>query len=124
MIYDGECSFCIVQVGRIRRWDRGGLFEYVPRQEPDLERRFPGLAVGDLSKGMGLVDSDGRIHVGADAVYQIARRLPVWRRLVWIYRLPVAHGVARLVYRWIAANRQSLGRSYEAGRCEQRDRGG
>lgn len=113
LVYDGDCPFCLKQIARIRRWDRAESFEYVPRRTPGLEERFPKLAEGDFNTGMRLVSPDGSIHVGADAVYQIARALPFWRRLAWLYRVPGLRRLARGIYAWIAAHRRSL-----AGTCE------
>ena len=56
-----------------------------------------------------LITPDDDVHVGADAAYQIARRLPCWRRIAWLYKVPGIHWLTRAVYAWIAANRQSLG---------------
>ena len=124
VVYDGECSFCRRQIARIQRSDRANQFEYVARQAVGLEQRFPRLAEGDFNTGMRLIDPEGRIHVGADAVYEIARRLPAWRRLAWVYRLPIAHRLVRLVYKWIAAHRRSLGQSCASGACAVSDERG
>lgn len=113
VVYDGACGFCRRQVERIRRQDRHDQFEYLPRDAPELPRRFPQLEGMDFNKGMRLVDADGRVFVGADAAHAIARRLPFWRRIAWLYRVPGIHAAARGIYGWIAANRRRLG-----GRCE------
>ncbi len=117
VVYDGECPFCLKQIERIQRRDHWSRFEYAARQKPGLEERFPRLADEDFNSGMRLVTPEGVIQVGADAVYHIARRLPGWRRLAWIYRVPVLHGLARLAYRWVAAHRQSLGASRGDNSC-------
>lgn len=93
--------------------DRHSRFELVPRQTPNLEQRFPQLADSDFNTGMRLVTPDGAVSVGADAVYEIARRLPRTRWIAWTYRVPVLHHLARAAYAWIAANRYKL-----AGRCD------
>lgn len=93
--------------------DRAGRFELVPRQSPDLDQRFPQLATSDFNTGMRFVAPDGAVSVGADAVYEIARRLPRTRWIAWLYRVPIVHAIARAVYAWIAANRYKL-----AGRCD------
>jgi len=111
VVYDGECSFCLRQIERIKVRDRRSQFEFVPRQSPGLDERFPRLADDDFNSGMRLVTPEGEILVGADALYHIVRRLPIWGKVAWIYRLPGLNALARLVYRWIAANRQRLGRS-------------
>ncbi len=110
VVYDGECAFCRRQIARIRRYDRHARFECVPRQTPGLTERFPALGDGGFDTGMRLIMPDGRIYIGADSVYQIARRLAVFRWFAWLYRVPGIHVLARAAYGWIAARRQSLGR--------------
>ena len=114
IVYDGECSFCLRQVERMRRRDVDGLFEMIPRQEPGLTERFSQLLEGDFNRGMRLIRPDGRVLVGADAIYGIARRLRRWRWFAWLYRVPLLHGLCKWGYGWIAANRNKLGRKCDA----------
>ena len=78
VIYDGECRFCLWSIHRIQRLDRQNLFDYMPRQMPGLEAVYPQLADSDFNTGMRLIVGTGQIHVGADAVYQIYRRIPLF----------------------------------------------
>ncbi len=98
----------------MRTLDGDGSFEYQPRQAAGLASRFPQLAEGDFNSGMRLIHQDGSLSVGADAVYEISRRLRWVKYLAWIYRLPLAGALARRVYGWIAANRYRL-----AGECAE-----
>ena len=109
IVYDGECGFCQGQVARIRRWDRRDAFEYVPRQTVGLVERFPVLASGDFETGMRLICRPDKVYVGADAVYEIARRLRGPRLIAWVYRVPLVHWTCRRMYAWVAANRARLG---------------
>ena len=118
VIYDGECPFCTKQIRKMKSRDDRDAFEYVPRQTEGLERRFPVLAEADFNTGMRLLDTDGAVHVGADAVYRIARQLRGWRRWAWLYRVPGLGWLCRRIYAWIARNRQRLGRSCDDGACE------
>ncbi len=113
IVFDGECSFCRRQIDRVRRKDRHELFEYAARQTPGLEDRFPALADSDFNTGMRLIEPDERLYVGADALYEITRRLKPWKWIAWIYRIPGLTQLFRAIYAWIAANRHRLG-----GRCE------
>jgi predicted DCC family thiol-disulfide oxidoreductase YuxK len=119
VVYDGECAFCRSQVARIRRMAGEGAFEFVPSRSSELYARFPQLQGENLNSGMRLVEPDGRTHVGADAVYAIARRLRGWRWIAWLYRVPGLHWVARSIYGWIAANRHRLGAVCETEACER-----
>ena len=123
IVFDGQCPFCIRQVARIQQRDLEGTFEYVPRQTQGLESRFPKLAEGDFNTGMRLVHVDGSVSVGADAVYQIARRLPGWRGWAWLYRVPGLRSLLRAIYGWIARNRYRLARTCPAeGACPPQSR--
>lgn len=111
VVFDGDCGFCRNAIARIQRRDLPPRFEYVPRQAPGLNDRFPRLAEQDFNTGLRLILPDGVIRVGADAFYEIARRLPRWRAVAWLYRVPGFGALARVIYRWIAANRMRLGRN-------------
>ena len=116
VIYDGQCGFCLKQVGRIRRRDTAGVFDYRPRQEPGLDERFPQITHGDFNTGLRLIEPDGQVQVGADGVYHMARRLPRLWLLAWLYRVPGLKQIFAAMYAWVARNRYKL-----AGRCEEGD---
>lgn len=110
IIYDGECRFCLWSMGRIRRLARAGQFDFAPRQQPGLDERFPVLAQSDFNTGLRLIQADGTVHVGADGVYEIYRRISPFHLIAWIYRLPLIKQVFRLGYAFIARNRHLFGR--------------
>lgn len=117
VVYDGHCGYCRRQVERLQRWDTRDQFEYVPRQAKGLDERFPALAEGDFNTGLRLIDRDGRIHVGADAIYLISRRLPRTKWAAWLYRVPGINWISQRAYAWIAKNRYRLAGSCESGAC-------
>lgn len=119
VVYDGECAFCLRQISRIRRKDTHGRFAFVSKQTPGIEDRFPQLAQSDFNTGMRLIAPDGRIFVGADAVYHIARDLPFLRRVAWLYRVPGLQKLARWAYAWVAARRYRLAKTCEDGECSK-----
>ena len=118
VVYDGDCAFCCGQVARLRRMDRRGVFELVPRQHEGLDKRFPRLREGDFNTGMRVILPDGSIHVGADAVHQIARQLPVVGRLTWLYNVPGINALARGAYAVVARYRYRLSGRCDTGACE------
>lgn len=110
VVYDGACAFCRRSIAAIQQRDRHGQFVYLPRETPGLEERYPQLALGDFDTGMRVIEPDGTMHIGADAIYQIATRLPYFRWCAWMYHLPYTRGLARRIYAWVAANRMKLSR--------------
>ncbi len=117
VVYDGECAFCRANVARIQRRDRHDQFDYLPRSAPAVADLIPALADGDFNSGMRLVLGPGRIAVGADAVYEIARRVPGWRLFAWLYCVPGLRSLFRTAYAWVARNRHRLGRTCKDGTC-------
>lgn len=119
ILYDGQCSFCGRQVERIRRRDRHGKFDYLAFEDAEVKRRFGHLDLDDVEAGMRLITPEERVYAGSDAVYQIARRIPSWRVLSWLYRVPGARRFFTCIYGWIARNRHRLGPTCETDRCRR-----
>lgn len=122
VIYDGECHFCIDQIDRIKNLDRNHEFEYIPRQAPGIEERFPVLKTVDFNTGMRLIAANGEAYAGMDALYQIGLQLPGIKSIAWLYRIPGITQIARLGYALVAANRQRLGKTCKDGACEIHDK--
>ena len=117
IIYDGECRFCQWSLRRIRKLDRRERFECVPRQREGVDERFPILARSDFDTGLRLIDG-GAVYVGADAIYQIYRRLPPYQLVAWLYRVPLITQLVRLGYAFIARHRFRFGRvACDTGTC-------
>jgi predicted DCC family thiol-disulfide oxidoreductase YuxK len=109
LIFDGACGFCRRAAEALRRRDPGGLIELVPLQDPAVAARWPELAPEALDRAMHLVLPGGRVLAGADALPEILRRLPRWRRTAWVFSLPGSLFLARRAYALIARNRHRLG---------------
>ena len=114
IIYDGECNFCVSGIQQIQRKDRADQFIYSPRQMPDLHSVYPQLVEIQSNAGMRFINPDGRVYCGADAVYQIYRRLGMYRYITWIYLLPVIRTLLKGAYLIISKNRSRLG----SAKCE------
>lgn len=95
----------------VRSRDKQEQFKFVASQAPGLTERFPALKGEDLNTGLRLLQPDGTVNAASEAVYEIGRRLPRWRRIAWLYRVPGLHAVARKLYAWLAAHRHALAHS-------------
>lgn len=122
IIYDNGCAYCRRQVQRVQSLDKRGLFECVAMDDPTLVQRYPVLAYDTLRSRLRLLHPDGVVHVGADAVYEIARRLPGWRWLAWLYRLPGLHTFFRWLYLRVSLNRWQAGETECASPCHEAER--
>lgn len=110
LIYDGECKFCTRLAMRWR--DRAmGRIDIVPYQDDDRPGLIP---VSQLEEAVHLVDVDGRIRRGAEAVFRVMD-IGGGGSLLWqLYRrIPLVRPVAEWFYRWVANNRPLVSRWYE-----------
>ncbi|HEY4300838.1 MAG TPA: lipase maturation factor family protein [Candidatus Didemnitutus sp.] len=104
VVFDGECGFCRLWA---ERWDQawGDRIELVPSQL--VRSRFPEVPAGDFDEALQLIDRDGRVYAGAEAVMR-ARSIGLGRRGIAgrIYEgVPGAAAVADAAYRCVAHNR-------------------
>ncbi len=106
LIYDGDCALCRASALWILRRARGADdLEILPCRSPARRLRFPQITEEVCMTAMQLVQPDGRVLAGADAVPELLRRMPRWRWLAHLFALPGARPVARRVYAWIARHR-------------------
>jgi predicted DCC family thiol-disulfide oxidoreductase YuxK len=113
VIYDGDCRFCIDKVQGFQRADINHKLEFIARQDPSTEERFPEIVGVPLDDGIVVIDAQHQLHVAADGIYRIAQELPKlpWRLYVATYPLPLFKQIYQIGYRIIAANRKRLGKT-------------
>jgi len=105
VVYDGECGFCMRWVERLRRWSKGAL-DFAPFQE--AAALFPPIPREEFERSVQLVETDGRVFSGAEAVLRALAHCPRARAraLLWCYlRLPGFAAVSEAVYRFVARHR-------------------
>lgn len=103
MIYDGDCSFC----GHwIRRWKEttGGRVDYEPLQNEEVISRFPEIPREHLQSAVHLIEPDGRVTRGAEAVFRsLAEVRERWLR--FYQTVPEFAAVSEAAYRFVARHR-------------------
>jgi predicted DCC family thiol-disulfide oxidoreductase YuxK len=106
MIYDGDCNFCSLWVGR---WQHtaGDHLDYLPFQDPGVAARFPEVPRGRFEAAVQLIETDGRVYGGAEAVFRALAYKPRARWLFdWYQRSPVFTRVTEWGYRLAARHRR------------------
>ena len=85
MIYDGDCNFCKFW---ITRWQQStaGKVDYLPSQDPQVPRRFPGLTAEMFATAVQFIETDGRVYSGAEAVFRSLIYSPAWSWLLGLYK--------------------------------------
>jgi predicted DCC family thiol-disulfide oxidoreductase YuxK len=103
MIFDGDCNFCRHWIGRWQR-STGTRVDYLEFQK--LGERFPEIAQSSFEGAVQLVELDGRVSSGADAVFRLfdySAKSP--RSLALALRIPGFLALSRAAYRFIASHR-------------------
>ncbi len=100
LIWDGDCHFCGLWIERWRELTRGAV-EYETSQK--IDNRFPEIPREQFQRSVVLIDSDGNVFTGAQAVYRSLGRKWLW----WSYaNLPGFAGISEFGYRIVARNRK------------------
>jgi predicted DCC family thiol-disulfide oxidoreductase YuxK len=108
LIYDGRCRFCVREANRLARWVHGRVRLESFRDSGVIEH-YPGLSEEQCEQALQLVEPDGRIRSGAEAVAHTLRLNPWIAPLTWIYAVPLLRGAFDRGYRVVARNRFRLG---------------
>lgn len=93
---------------RLKKLDLYGMVALLPLSRPELPNGYPLPPVEQMRDELHLIDPDGHIYKGADAVFRLAKILPRTRTYGKILSLPVIGVLARPVYRLVARNRMKL----------------
>ncbi len=108
VLYDGFCPICLAAIGRWGPLLRRRGFIPVELQTGWARRRL-GLRPGELPGEMKLLLAGGPVLGGVEALVAIGRTIWWAWPFAVLAGLPGPDGLARSLYRWIAANRQCLG---------------
>jgi predicted DCC family thiol-disulfide oxidoreductase YuxK len=115
VLYDSDCGFCRWSLDRLLRWDRRGLLRATPIKSEEGDRLLADLSEVDRLASWHLVTPDGRRFSGGAAAGPLARLLPGGAPVA-ILAGTFPRSTDRL-YRWVARNRDSLGRRLGEEAC-------
>ena len=105
MVYDGDCNFCGLW---IRRWRQltGDAVDYLPSQDPQIAARFPEIPPGQFQTSVQLIEPDGKVFIGAEAVFRaLAKNPAVEWPLRWYEASPLVADTTEYVYKFVAGHR-------------------
>jgi predicted DCC family thiol-disulfide oxidoreductase YuxK len=105
MIYDGDCNFCTLWVHRWQ-YTTGDHLDYLPFQDPSVAARFPELPRGQFETAVQLIEADGGVYGGAEAIFRALDHHPREGWLLdWYEHSPVFARVTEWGYRLVAGHR-------------------
>jgi predicted DCC family thiol-disulfide oxidoreductase YuxK len=104
LFWDGDCHFCRRWV---ERWNEttAGAVDYVPFQQ--IGGRFSEIPRQNLERAATLIELDGAVYSGAEAIFRALRSRPSRRWLSWSYdHVPGFAALSETLYKLISRNRQ------------------
>ncbi len=94
LIYDGDCNFCRRWIARWQQ-DTGVRVDYLPSADVS----FPEIPPETYAQSVVLVEPDGQVYTGAEAVFRVQERL-------WLYqKLPGCAPASEWAYQFVARHR-------------------
>lgn len=105
LLFDGHCRLCTDGSRRILRLARPGTIELLDFQQPGVLDRFPGLSHDDCMREIKLVNGDGRVFGGAEAVARAIATRGVLGAWAYLYYIPGLRQLTDSTYAWVARNR-------------------
>jgi lipase maturation factor 1 len=104
LIWDGDCHFCRRWIERWKEITYGEV-DYETSQE--IGERFSEIPKEQFQRSVILIEPDGAVFFGAQAVFRSLRRRSSKRWLSWSYNhVPGFAGISEGLYKLIAANRR------------------
>jgi predicted DCC family thiol-disulfide oxidoreductase YuxK len=105
MVFDGDCDFCSLW---IRRWQQmtGAEVDYLPAQDPRVRTQFPEIPREQFDVSVQLIETDGWVYSGAEAVFRAMAHAPHRRWPLRAYQFsPAVARTAEMAYLVVASHR-------------------
>src|ERR1017187_9833299 len=105
MVFDGDCNFCALW---IRRWRQmtGESVDYLPAQDPRIAAQFPEIPRDQFNTAVQLIETDGSVYSGAEAVFRTLAHHPNRQWPLRTYKNSSTFAdITEWAYRLVARNR-------------------
>ena len=113
VLYDGACPLCRREIGVYRGLTPTEPLGFCDISDPAVSLPAPlpaGLSQADLLARFHVQHADGRIESGARAFISLWERLPYWRWLARLGRLPGMAALMEIAYRGFLRVRPTMQR--------------
>src|SRR6267143_2331131 len=104
LIWDGECHFCRRWIERWREIT-GDKVDYEISQ--NVAQKFPEIPLEQFQRSVVLIEPDGAVFTGAEAVFRSLRSRSSKRWLAWsYYHFPGFAPISEAFYKFVSMNRR------------------
>jgi predicted DCC family thiol-disulfide oxidoreductase YuxK len=110
MVFDGDCNFCTLW---IRRWRQmtGDAVDYWPSQDDRVSTQFPEIPRERFNTAVQLIETNGVVYSGAEAVFRALGKNPKHQWLLRFYeQSPAFAKTTERSYEFVAGHRTGFSR--------------
>ena len=105
LVFDGDCKFCALWIHRWRQLT-GDTVDYLPAHDSSIATQYPEIPAAHFTTSVQLIETDGVVYSGAEAVFRALAQNPSRRWPLQAYvSSPALANVAEWAYRLVAQNR-------------------
>ncbi|MDF2925109.1 MAG: hypothetical protein K0R57_4023 [Paenibacillaceae bacterium] len=108
LLYDAQCNLCLATVAKLRTLRTNAELAMVPLQTASPDMLPANVSMEELLKELHVVEEDGTVYRGAEAIVRIVRTIPALSWLAPLYGLPGLRRLAQVLYRLVARHRYRL----------------
>ncbi|MCP3167070.1 thiol-disulfide oxidoreductase DCC family protein [Myxococcus qinghaiensis] len=117
ILYDGHCRICSGAAREFQRMLGGRGTQLRSFRDEGVLEAFPGISAERCENAMQLVQADGRVLEGAEAIVRALGRHPLGR-LLYVYYVPGLRQLSDVLYRVLARYRFKIaGRACSDAGC-------
>ncbi|HEY1663136.1 MAG TPA: lipase maturation factor family protein [Verrucomicrobiae bacterium] len=110
MVFDGDCNFCAMWINRWRQIT-GEAVDYAKSQEPEIATRFPEIPQEAFITSVQLIEPEGEVFSGAEAVFRALAKNPRWKWPLHLYETtPTLAALTERAYKFVAGHRTAFSR--------------
>ena len=117
IFFDARCELC--RAMRSALWGSDAPLAFVDINEPGITNRFPQLRGRPLGCQMHVIDAQGALTAGYDALVAIASRISSMQPFLPLMRWEPVRALGRPIYRFMAEHRYAIfGETPSSSVCE------
>ena len=105
--HDGECPLCELEINFMKKIDKDQSIQWVDINEDKEALEQADITHQQAMDQIHVIDANG-MQTGVDGFILVWQRLPYFRRLVPLVKLPVINQIAKFGYRLFAKYRLKI----------------
>jgi predicted DCC family thiol-disulfide oxidoreductase YuxK len=110
VVFDGDCNFCRRWISSWRQMTEGRV-DFAPSQQADIAAKFPEIPAEAYANSIQLIETNGRVYSGSEAVFRMLRYAPGEGGYFWCYQhLPGFKFISESFYAFVARHRIAFSR--------------